>query len=154
MFRSMQEVEHERLFHLEVLKDEPVNLAVSRLPALITSSRCDEAVTTVASVVEAVIEVTSLANVEYLIMRDEEIDPSTVISSNGEATERPRAELMELPVSFMFVQLLRVELQGLAMFVSLRNERLNKAKMIPAQEQSIRKVMRFWATVRELPGCE
>ena len=154
MFRSLQEVEHERLFHLEVLKDEHINLAVSRLPALITSSRCDEAVTTVASVVEAVIEVTSLANVEYLIMRDEEIDPSTVISSNGEATERPRAELMELPVSFMFVQLLRVELQGLAMFVSLRNERLNKAKMIPAQEQSIRKVMRFWATVRELPGCE
>ena len=154
MFRSMQEVEHERLFHLELLKDEHINLAVSRLPALITSSRCDEAVTTVASVVEAVIEVTSLANVEYLIMRDEEIDPSTVISSNGEATERPRAELMELPVSFMFVQLLRVELQGLAMFVSLRNERLNKAKMIPAQEQSIRKVMRFWATVRELPGCE
>ena len=154
MFRSMQEVEHERLFHLELLKYEHINLAVSRLPALITSSRCDEAVTTVASVVEAVIEVTSLANVEYLIMRDEEIDPSTVISSNGEATERPRAELMELPVSFMFVQLLRVELQGLAMFVSLRNERLNKAKMIPAQEQSIRKVMRFWATVRELPGCE
>ena len=136
------------------MKDEHINLAVSRLPALITSSRCDEAVTTVASVVEAVIEVTSLANVEYLIMRDEEIDPSTVISSNGEATERPRAELMELPVSFMFVQLQWVELQGLAMFVSLRNERLNKAKMIPAQEQSIRKVMRFWATVRELPGCE
>ena len=154
MLCSLQEVEHERLSHLEVLKDEHINLAVSRLTALITSRWSDEAITAVSSVIETLVEVAGLANVEYLIIRDEEIDPSTVISGNREAAERPRAELMELPVSFMFVQLLRVELQGLAMFVSLRNERLNKAKMIPAQEQSIRKVMRFWATVRELPGCE
>ena len=126
MLCSLQEVEHERLSHLEVLKDEHINLAVSRLTALITSRWSDEAITAVSSVIETLVEVAGLANVEYLIIRDEEIDPSTVISGNREATERPRAELMELPVSFMLVQHLRVELQGLAMFVSLRDERLNE----------------------------
>ena len=33
---------------------------------------------------------------------------------------------MELPVFFVPVQLLRAELQDLAMFVSLRDERLNE----------------------------
>ena len=126
MLCSLQEVEHERLSHLEVLKDEPVNLAVSRLTALITSSRSDEAITAVSSVIETLVEVAGLANIEYFTIGYEKIDPGPVISSNREATERPRAELMELPVSFMLVQLLRVELQDLAMFVSLRDERLNE----------------------------
>ena len=68
MFRSLQEVEHERLSNHEMLKDEHVNLAVSRLPAMITSCWSDEAITTVAPVVEAVVEITSLADVEYLII--------------------------------------------------------------------------------------
>ena len=126
MLCSLQEVEHERLSHLEVLKNEPVNLAVSRLPVLITSRWSDEAMTAVAPIVESLVEVAGLANIEYFTIGYEKIDPSTVISGNGEATERPRAELMELPVSFMLVQLLRVELQGLAFFVSLGNERLNE----------------------------
>ena len=99
MFRSMQEVEHERLFHLEVLKDEHINLAVSRLPALIASSRSDEAVTTVAPVVEAVIEVTSLANVEYLIIRDEEVDPSKIKRRYREVAERAKTKAMKFSAS-------------------------------------------------------
>ena len=94
MLLSLQEVEHERLFHLELLKNEPVNLAVSRLPALIASSRSDEAVTTVAPVVESLVEVASLANIEYLIIRDEEIDPRNVEWSNVEAAERANTEAM------------------------------------------------------------
>ena len=89
MLCSLQEVEHERLSHLEVLKYEPVNLAVSTLAALIASSRSDEAITAVSSVIETLVEVAGLANVEYFIIRDEEIDPSTVISGNREAAERP-----------------------------------------------------------------
>ena len=124
MFVSLQEVEHERLFHLELVKDEYINLAVGTLTALITSRRCNEAITAVAPVVEAMIEVASLTDVEYLIMRDEQIDPSPVISSNREATERPRAEFMELLVTLVSVQLLWVEFERMVMFVSLRNERL------------------------------
>ena len=108
MLCSLQEVEHERLSHLEVLKDEHINLAVSRLTALITSSRSDEAITAVASIVEALVEVAGLANIEYFTIGYEKIDPSTVISGNREATERPRAELMELFVPL--VQHLRIEL--------------------------------------------
>ena len=68
MLRSLQEVEQERLSNLELLKYEVINLAVSRLPAMITSCWSDEAITTVAPVVEAVVEITSLADVEYLII--------------------------------------------------------------------------------------
>ena len=112
--------------NLELVKNEPVNLAVSRLTALVTSRRCDEAVTAVASIVEALVEVAGLANIEYFTIGYEKIDPSTVISGNREATERSRAKLMELSVFFVPVQLLRAELQNLALFVSLRDERLNE----------------------------
>ncbi len=91
---SLQEVEHERLFHLEVLKDEHINLAVSRLPALITSRWSDEAVTAVAPIVEAMVEVASLTDIEYLIIRDEEIDPSKIKRSNVEAAEGTNTEAM------------------------------------------------------------
>ncbi len=94
MLLSLQEVEHERLFHLELLKNEHINLAVSRLAALITSRWSDEAITAVEPVVEAVIEVTSLANVEYLIIRDEKIDPRDIKRSNVEAAERTKTETM------------------------------------------------------------
>ena len=94
MLCSLQEVEHERLFHLELLKNEPVNLAVSRLPALITSSWSDEAITAVAPVVESLVEVASLTDVEYLIIRDEEIDPRNVEWSNVEAAEGANTEAM------------------------------------------------------------
>ena len=63
MLCSLQEVEHERLFHLELVKDEHVNLAVSRLTALIASSRSDEAITAVAPVVEALVEVAGFTDV-------------------------------------------------------------------------------------------
>lgn len=94
MFSSLQEVEHERLSHLEVVKNEHVNLAVSRLPALITSRWGDEAITAVAPIIEAVVEVTSLTDVENFIIRDEEIDPSDLKRSNVEAAERAKTEAM------------------------------------------------------------
>ena len=94
MFRSLQEVEHERLSNHEMLKDEHINLAVSRLTALITSSRSDEAITAVAPIVESLVEVASLANIEYLIIRDEEIDPRNVEWSNVEAAEGTNTEAM------------------------------------------------------------
>ena len=143
MLCSLQEVEHERLSHLEVLKDEHINLAVSRLPALITSRWSDEAITAVAPIVEALVEVAGLANIEYFTIGYEEIDPSTVISGNGEATERPQAELMELPASFVPVQLLLVELQDLAMFVSLRDERLNELETVAEKDNLLLWFMRF-----------
>ena len=68
MFRSLQEVEHERLSNHEMLKNEHIDLAVGRLTAMITSSRSDEAVTAVAPIVEPLVEVTSLTDVEYLII--------------------------------------------------------------------------------------
>ena len=68
MFVSLQEVEHERLFHLELVKDEHVNLAVSTLAALIASIRSNEAVAAVVPIVEPLVEITSLADVEYLII--------------------------------------------------------------------------------------
>lgn len=76
------------------MKDEHINLAVSGLPALITSRWSDEAVTAVASIVEALIEVASLTDVEYLIIRDEEIDPSKIKRSNVEAAEGANTEAM------------------------------------------------------------
>ena len=94
MFVSLQEVEHERLFHLELVKDEHVNLAVSTLTPFITSSRSDEAITAVAPIVEAMVEVASLTDVEYLIIRDEEIDPSDLKRSNVEAAEGANTEAM------------------------------------------------------------
>ena len=94
MFSSLQEVEHERLSHLEVVKNKVINLAVSRLPALITSRWGDEAITAVAPIIEAVVEVTSLTDVEYLTMRSEEIDPSDLKRSNVEAAERAKTEAM------------------------------------------------------------
>ena len=94
MLCSLQEVEHERLSHLEVLKDEHINLAVSRLTALIASSRSDEAITAVAPIVESLVEVASLTDVEYLIIRDEEIDPRNVECSNVEAAEGTNTEAM------------------------------------------------------------
>ena len=89
MLCSLQEVEHERLSYLELLKDEHINLAVSRLPALITSRWSDEAITAVAPIVESLVEVAGLANIEYFTIGYEKIDPSTVISGNREAAERP-----------------------------------------------------------------
>ena len=64
MFRSLQEVEHERLSNHEMLKNEHIDLAVGRLTAMITSSRSDEAITTVAPIVEPLVEITSLTDVE------------------------------------------------------------------------------------------
>ena len=61
---------------------------------------------------------------------------------------------MELLVTLVSVQLLWVELERMAMFVSIRNERLDEEKMIPAQDESVINVMRFWAKLRELPGYE
>lgn len=94
MFVSLQEVEHERLFHLELVKDEHINLAVGTLTALITSRRCNEAITAVAPVVEPLIEIASLTDVEYLIMRDEQIDPSDLKRSKVEAAEGANTEAM------------------------------------------------------------
>lgn len=68
MFRSLQEVEHERLSNHEMLKNEHIDLAVGRLAAMITSRRRDEAITAVAPIVEPLVEITSLADVEYLII--------------------------------------------------------------------------------------
>ena len=61
---------------------------------------------------------------------------------------------MELLITLVSVQLLWVELERMAMFVSIRNERLEEEKMIPAQDESVINVMRFWAKLRELPGYE
>lgn len=80
--------------NLELVKNEHVNLAVGTLTALITSSRSDEAITAVAPVVEAMVEVASLANIEYFIIRDEEIDPSKIKRSNVEAAEGTNTKAM------------------------------------------------------------
>ena len=77
-----------------MLKYEYVNLAVGTLAAMITSRRSDEAITTVAPIVEALVEVTSLTDVEYLTIRSEEIDPSDLKRSNVEAAERAKTEAM------------------------------------------------------------
>ena len=61
---------------------------------------------------------------------------------------------MELLITLVSVQLLWVELERMAMFVSIRNEQLEEEKMIPAQDESVINVMRFWAKLRELPGYE
>ena len=124
MFVSLQEVEHERLFHLELVKDEHVNLAVSRLTALITSSRSDEAVTTVEPVVEPLIEIASLTDVEYRIMRDEEIDPSDLKRSNVEAAEGANTKAMKFSASSILH--LGIELERMTQSISIRNERLNE----------------------------
>ena len=72
-----------------MLKNEHIDLAVGRLTAMITSSRSDEAITAVSSVIETLVEVAGLANIEYFTIGYEKIDPSTVISGNREAAERP-----------------------------------------------------------------
>ena len=77
-----------------MLKNEHIDLAVGRLTAMITSSRSDEAITTVAPIVEALVEVTSLTDVEYLTIRSEEIDPSDLKRSNVEAAERAKPKAM------------------------------------------------------------
>ena len=76
---------------------------------MITSRRSDEAITAVAPVVEPLVEVTSLADVEYLIIRDEEVDPSDFKRSNVEAAERATTEAVQHSVSFIL--LMRVEFQ-------------------------------------------
>ena len=68
MFVSLQEVEFYGISALELVKDEHVNLAVSTLAALIASSRSNEAITAVAPIVEPLVEITSLADVKYLII--------------------------------------------------------------------------------------
>lgn len=108
MLCSLQEVEHERLSHLELLKDEHINLAVSGLPALITSRWSDEAITAVSPIVEPLIEIAGLSDVKDIAIGDEHVNTRDVICGNGEATERLRAELMELFVPL--VQHLRIEL--------------------------------------------
>ncbi len=124
MFVSLQEVEHDRLSHLELVKDEHVNLAVSRLTALIASSRSNEAITAVAPVVEAMVEVASLANIEYLIIRDEEIDPSDLKRSNVEAAEGANTKAMKFSASSILH--LGIELERMTQSISIRNERLNE----------------------------
>ena len=111
MLCSLQEVEHERLFHLELVKNEHVNLAVGTLTALIASSRSNEAITAVAPVVEALVEVAGFTNVEDLILSNENIDPGQVKRSNEEATERAKSKAMQHSV--FFILLLRVELQSM-----------------------------------------
>lgn len=98
--------------NLELLKNEHINLAVSTLAALITSIRRDEAITTVAPVVEALVEVAGFTNVEDLILSNENIDPGQVKRSNEEATERAKSKAMQHSV--FFILLLRVELQSMA----------------------------------------
>ena len=151
MVVSLQEVEHQRLSDLELMKDQLINLAVSTLSTMITSRRSDEAITAVAPVVEPLVEVTSLADVEYLIIRDEEVDPSDFKRSNVEAAERATTEAVQHSVSFIL--LMRVEFQRMTQSIRLRNERLKEEKMITAQDETIINVMRFWATVRELLDC-
>ena len=97
--------------NLELLKNEHINLAVSTLAALITSIRRDEAITTVAPVVEALVEVTGFTNVQDLILSNENIDPGQVKRSNEEATERAKSKAMQHSV--FFILLLRVELQSM-----------------------------------------
>ena len=111
MLVSLQEVEFYGISALELVKDEHVNLAVSRLTALIASSRSDEAVTAVAPVVEALVEVAGFTNVEDLILSNENIDPGQVKRSNEEATERAKSKAMQHSV--FFILLLRVELQSM-----------------------------------------
>ena len=152
MFVSLQEVEHERLFHLELVKDEHVNLAVSTLATLITSIRSNEAVAAENSVVEAMIQIAGFADIEYLIIRDEEIDPSDLKRSNVEAAEGANTEAMQRFMSFILN--LGIELERMTQSISIRNERLNEQKTKTAQDENIINVMRFWAKLRELPGYE
>ena len=94
MFVSLQEVEFYGMSNLELVKNEHVNLAVGTLTALIASSRSNEAITAVEPVVEPLIEIASLTDVEYRIMRDEEIDPSDLKRSNVEAAEGAKTKAM------------------------------------------------------------
>ena len=85
--------------NLELVKNEHVNLAVGTLTALITSSRSDEAITAVAPVVESLVEVASLTDIEYLIIRDEEVDPSKIKRMYREAAERANTKAMKFSAS-------------------------------------------------------
>ena len=85
--------------NLELLKNEHVNLAVSTLAALIASSRSNEAITAVAPIVKAMVEVASLTDIEYLIIRDEEVDPSKIKRRYREAAERAKTKAMKFSAS-------------------------------------------------------
>ena len=56
---------------------------------------------------------------------------------------------MELLVTLVSVQLLWVELERMALFVSLRNERLNEREAVTEKYNIL---MRFWVLPLPFPG--
>lgn len=94
MFSSLQEVEHERLFHFELMKNEMINLTVSRLAAMITNFWSDEAITAIAPIIEPLVEIAGLTDVKNLIMGSEEVDSGNIKRGNVEAAERAKTEAM------------------------------------------------------------
>ena len=64
VFESLQEVEQYRLLCLPLLEYKVINLAVSRLTALITSCWGDEAVTAVSRIIEPLMEIAGLSDIE------------------------------------------------------------------------------------------
>ena len=69
-----------------------------------------------------------MSNIKKFTITDEKIDPRDIVSVNREMTESPIAVLVELSVSFVLI--LRVELYRAALFVSLRNKRLDELEAV------------------------
>ena len=72
----------------------------------------------------------------------QQVHTSDFLSVNREAAESPCTLFQELLLVFMPVQFLRVELYCAALFVSLRNERLDELETV-SEKYNI--FMRFWA---------
>ena len=116
VFACLVEIEADNLTLFVEFKQHLIHSTVSDSSADIAVRRRYFAVT----VIEALREMFSSADVENLLIKNPEIN---VLSVNMKTTECTAAELVKFATYF---SLLRVELQSLAMFVSLRNERLNE----------------------------
>lgn len=96
------------------------------------------------------IEITGLPDVKKLIITDKQIYSRNISGVNVEPTESPVTMAMELSVSFILI--LRVKLYRAAMFIVLRNERLNELEAVTEKNNILQLLTRFWVQLLPFPG--
>ena len=120
-----------------------INFAIRNLPARIASHWNNYTVTAEARIIESLPKIARLTYIQNITVSiSQQVHACGFLCVNREATESPCPLFQELLVVFVPVQFLRVELYCAALFVSLRNERLNELETVSKKYNLI---MRFWA---------
>lgn len=125
ILESWVEIEADNLSALEEFKKNLIHMAVCYCSSNVAVERRDFSI----ALIKALSKIFSSSNVEYFMIKNPEIHSRNIWSVDRELAKRSSAPLMQ-DFSLVLMLLLRVELQHTALFVCLRDNVLNKRKLI------------------------